>query len=151
MSDLTNLQHELEEVVEALKLATALCYASSQYKTMIYFENKFNQLYKQVGEIKELEWQNKCEVNKQELIKLGFELRTGFDVISQDTYKRIYKSVIVHKNTPQFTSLTVNAGVPNIEVLAIHCEPEYIWEIAWQTWSSLTEDEQNELMDNEFN
>ena len=151
MSDLTNLQHELEEVVEALKLATALCYASSQYKTMIYFENKFNQLYKQVGEIKELEWQNKCEVNKQELIKLGFELRTGFYGISQDTYKRIYKSVIVHKNTPQYFSLTVNAGVPNIEVLAIGGELEYIWEIAWQTWSSLTEDEQNELMDNEFN
>jgi hypothetical protein len=147
MSDLlAQTTRQLEEAVEALKLATALCYASSQYKAMIDAENKFNQLYKQVEQIKELEWQNKCEVNKQELIKLGFELRTGFDVISQDSYKRMYESVIVHKNTPQFTSLTVNAGVPTIEVLAIHCEPEYIWEIAWQTWSSLTEDEQNELI-----
>ena len=146
MSDLTNLQHELEEAVLELKLTTELCHSSEAWMAMIAAEERFNQLYKQVEREKELEWQNKCEVNKQELIKLGFELRTGFDVISQDTYQRIYKSVIVHKNTPQFTSLTVNAGVPNIEVLAIHCEPEYIWEIAWQTWSSLTEDEQNELL-----
>ena len=146
MSDITQVKAQLEKASIELSIYTGICHASSQYKAMIDAENKFNQLYKQVGEIKELEWQNKCEVNKQELIKLGFELRTGFDVISQDSYKRIYESVIVHKNTPQFTSLTVNAGVPNIEVLAIHCEPEYIWEIAWQTWSSLTEDEQNELI-----
>ena len=146
MSDLTNLQHELDVINKKVKKCKKQLKQSELAQQLEVLKQERYVLKDSIRELESIERKKQHELDKQVLIDLGFQLRTGFDVISQDSYKRIYESVIVHKNTPQFTSLTVNAGVPNIEVLAIHCEPEYIWEIAWQTWSSLTEDEQNELI-----
>jgi hypothetical protein len=127
MSELAQTTRQLEEAVEALKLATALCYASSQYKAMIDAENKYNQLSKQLWKLHEEKIENEYQLNKQILIDLGFECR-----ISESYY-------IVHENTPQLP-------FDNIEYLSSHFSEMIAWTRAYEKWSSLTIDEQNELI-----
>jgi predicted nuclease with TOPRIM domain len=143
---MSDLQHELDVINKKVKKCKKKLKRSELAQQLKQLKQERSLLKIRVNELEDVERKKQHELDKQTLIDLGFELRTGFEVISQDYVKRMYEYVIVHENAPKFTSLSINNGVPNIEVLAIHCEPNYIWESAWYKWSSLTIDEQNELL-----
>ena len=127
MSDITQVKAQLEKTSIELSIYTGICHASSQYKAMIDAENKYNQLSKQLWKLHEEKIENEYQLNKQILIDLGFECR-----ISESYY-------IVHENTPQLP-------FDNIEYLSSHFSEMIAWTRAYEKWSSLTIDEQNELI-----
>jgi formylglycine-generating enzyme required for sulfatase activity len=99
-----------------------------------------------VNELEDVERKKQHELDKQTLIDLGFELRGDYEVILVDGHcPQLYQYAIVHKNVPQFESITVNRQT-KIKVLVLGLNSKGIWYDAISKWNRLSSEEQQKFM-----
>ena len=149
MSDLQSINAQFEVISAAFEAAQEACYSSSEYKLMKQIEQQYNELEEKLYQLQIERQKQQNQANKQTLISLGFECRTGYVINQANPEKgwKYCKYIIVHENVPVFDSININyEGLCNIENLALWIDQDSTWEKAWDKWSSLTIDEQNELL-----
>jgi formylglycine-generating enzyme required for sulfatase activity len=103
-----------------------------------------------VNELEDVERKKQHELDKQTLIDLGFELRGDYEVILVDGHcPQLYQYAIVHKNVPQFESITVNRQT-KIKVLVLGLNSKGIWYDAISKWNRLSSEEQQKFMNKDL-
>jgi hypothetical protein len=155
MTDLTAINAQLVELKARKDIALiqfnksrALLKRTSEYKTMKENESKLDNLNNQLDDLFYEQSKLESVINKQTLINLGFECRTGYKVNTKYDNEYLYKFIIIHENAPQFNSITVgeNKKDCNIENLCLFHHEDTAWDFAWHKWNKMTIDEQNELL-----
>lgn len=155
MTDLQSINAQLVELELAKDKAQiqfnksrALLKRTLEYKTMKENENKLSSLNNQLDDLYYEQSKLESLINKQTLIDLGFECRTGYTVTTKYNNAFLYKFIIIHKNAPQFDSITISeiSKNCNIENLCLFHHEETAWDFAWTKWSKMTIDEQNEII-----
>jgi len=158
MSDITSLESINVQLIELIakkdialiqfNKSRALLKRTSEYKTMKENESKLEGLSNQLVDLYYEQSKLESAINKQKLIDLGFQCRTGYVVNTKYNNEFLYKFIIIHENAPQFDSITVGETSKdcNIENLCLFHHEETAWDFAWIKWSKLTIDEQNELI-----
>ena len=149
MSDLTNLQHELDVINKKVKKCKKQLKQSELAQQLEVLKQERQVLRDSITKLESIERKKQHELDKQVLIDLGFEVRSDYEIILIGrNYKEIYRYAIVHKNVPAFESITINCDTVTINrnVLVLDGNGEGIWYDAISKWQRLSNEEQQKFM-----
>jgi len=143
---MSDLQHELDVINKKIKKCKKKLKRSELAQQLKQLKQERSLLKIRVNELEDVERKKQHELDKQTLIDLGFELRGDYEVILVDGHcPQLYQYAIVHKNVPQFESITVNRQT-KIKVLVLGLNSKGIWYDAISKWNRLSSEEQQKFM-----
>jgi formylglycine-generating enzyme required for sulfatase activity len=143
---MSDLQHELDVINKKVKKCKKKLKRSELAQQLKQLKQERSLLKIRVNELEDVERKKQHELDKQTLIDLGFELRGDYEVILVDGHcPQLYQYAIVHKNVPQFESITVNRQT-KIKVLVLGLNSKGIWYDAISKWNRLSSEEQQKFM-----
>ena len=143
---MSDLQHELDVINKKVKKCKKKLKRSELAQQLKQLKQERSLLKILVNELEDVERKKQHELDKQTLIDLGFELRGDYEVILVDGHcPQLYQYAIVHKNVPQFESITVNRQT-KIKVLVLGLNSKGIWYDAISKWNRLSSEEQQKFM-----
>jgi formylglycine-generating enzyme required for sulfatase activity len=143
---MSDLQHELDVINKKVKKCKKKLKRFKLAQQLKQLKQERSLLKIRVNELEDVERKKQHELDKQTLIDLGFELRGDYEVILVDGHcLQLYQYAIVHKNVPQFESITVNRQT-KIKVLVLGLNSKGIWYDAISKWNRLSSEEQQKFM-----
>jgi formylglycine-generating enzyme required for sulfatase activity len=147
---MSDLQHELDVINKKVKKCKKKLKRSELAQQLKQLKQERSLLKIRVNELEDVERKKQHELDKQTLIDLGFELRGDYEVILVDGHcPQLYQYAIVHKNVPQFESITVNRQT-KIKVLVLGLNSKGIWYDAISKWNRLSSEEQQKFMNKDL-